>query len=136
LQSEELPLPILLQEVRRRSPVRRKRFLGVPPAYLVYAAICSGLLAAWLVRPGVLLPTRTATIIVTPPAPRSSASISKQTPAPRPFETAGKVTLPQPELDRNPVGTIEAPRASAGFRDVQRASPENYTGFREVTSPR
>jgi hypothetical protein len=130
-------LPILLQEVRRRPPLRRKRLLGVPPIYLVYAAVCSGLLAAWIVRPGGgLLPTRTATIIVMPQTPRDSASAGKQGQAPRAFATVGKVTSPQPELDRNPVGTIAAPRASAGFRDVQRAAPENYTGFREVTSPR
>jgi hypothetical protein len=131
-------LPILLQEVRRRPVLRRKRFLGVPPIYLVYAAVCSGLIAAWIVRPGGgLLPTRTATIIVTPLTPRDSTSPTQQTPAPRPFATAGKATTsPAPELDRNPVGTIEAPRASAGFRDVQRAAPEDYTGFREVTPRR
>jgi hypothetical protein len=129
-------VPILLQEVRRRPPLRRKRFLGVPPVYLVYAAVCSGILAGWLFRPGGgLLPTHTAATIRIMPAvvPEQRTQTVRQRPA-----ASQRVSVPPlPEMDRNPVGTIEAPRAAtAGFTDVQRAAPEDYTGFREVTPRR
>ena len=136
-------MPILLQEVRRRPPLRRKRFLGVPPICLVYGAICSGILAGWLFRPGGgLLPMRTAATIRIMPAvvPEQRTQTARQTPAqPRgTARAAQRVSVPpQPEMDRNPVGTIEAPRAAtSGFSDVQRATPEDYTGFREVTPRR
>jgi hypothetical protein len=132
-------LPILLQEVRRRPPLRRKRFLGVPLIYLVYAAVCSGVLAAWIVRPGGgLSPVRTATIRVMPQMLSDSASAGKQGQAPHLSAATRKLILPpQPELDRNPVGTIETPYAPArAFSEVKRAAPEKYTGFREVTPRR
>ncbi|MDF2117511.1 hypothetical protein PY365_18170 [Roseiarcaceae bacterium H3SJ34-1] len=133
-------MPILLQEVRRRPPLRRKRFLGVLPVYLVYAAVCSGILAGWLFRPGGgLLPTRTAATIRIMPAavPEQRTHTARQAQA-KPREASQRVSVPsQPKLDRDPVGTIKAPRAAAtGFSDVQRAAPENYTGFREVTQQR
>jgi len=140
-------MPILLQEVRRRPPLRRKRFLGVRPAALACAAVFCGVLAGWLFRPGGgLLPTRTATIIVVPQMPLDGASAGRQGQGQlsRPFANAGRSMTgrtmadtsiaPQPELDRNPVGTIPAPAAPARpFSEVERAAPEKYTGFRIVT---
>lgn len=120
-------MPILLQEVRRRHPLRRRRFLGVQPIHLICAAVCSGLLAGWLFRPGGLLPSRTATIIVVPQTPLDRASAGRQ----------GQASAPRPELDRNPVGTISTPSAPPQpFTAVERAAPEKYTGFRIVTPPR
>ena len=137
-------MPILLQEVRRRPPLRRKRFLGVPPVYLVYGAICSGILAGWLFRPGGgLLPMRTAATVRIMPAvvPEQRTQTAAGQRLAQPYGTARtsqRVSVPPlPETDRNPVGTIEAPRAAtAGFSDVQRAAPEDYTGFREVAPRR